>query len=576
MAAFSSVWELSRTTNDLIGISTGFLQAATTDNVQPLALLACESFGATLPMSYETRKTVGALCSQGHQSQIIEHLKFQVGWRNGDSGWHLSRSDAGQRFLGLAACLLTFDQWSAAQTFQELIIATAADKLLVPTARQLQDLLTYLESRLGRSDFSTNVVGWQLHIDNMRRQSMRTHYAPSGAVTQKVVEALSSLQRLGDQRRHSLKIEIVHQEAAWVIALIKWLLGRPPNVEYGGSTPLLAGSQVTVIPCDEGFEGDTDDWDLDQRLQITVCDRFDNILELITAGDPNQDFIGLVPVTRLAESFVQYFGPQDSPRWLAAVDMISYGCSALLRHVRKGKDDKVSRLCHGLPGDTSVKTTAKYPFESDISETMARFLGLESTFMLKKHPPHYSEHIEAIQELQREFLDLEDDILVVKKCIATIFALSLFVPNPSLPPLSVLYESPGWTSRDGFERPRFLHERLWGILQDIDVAIDDRAGVDRERNDTSNNNFDASPRHLFQSALRLLGHQVSSAESLAMSSFSGQTVFPEILHSLELQHESRVRLFYMHGVSCGRVINTARSQRTIIRTVANAMMTWDC
>lgn len=127
--ALSPVWELSKTSNDMINLSVGFLQAATTNNVQPLALAACERFGATLPMSQETRSAVRILCSQGHQNQIIEHLKIQVGYRKGDSGWQLCQSDAGLRFLGLAACLLTFDRWSGAQMLQELIIATAADKV---------------------------------------------------------------------------------------------------------------------------------------------------------------------------------------------------------------------------------------------------------------------------------------------------------------------------------------------------------------------------------------------------------------------------------------------------------------
>ncbi|KIV81528.1 hypothetical protein PV11_03706 [Exophiala sideris] len=547
-ATLSPVWELSRTTNDLIGISTGFLQAATADNVQPIALLACREFGATLPMSQETRSAVRALCSQGHQNQLIEHLKLQVGYRKDDCGWQLCQNDAGLRFLGLAACLLTVDRWSAAQTLQELIIGTARDKQLVPTARQLQDLLTALQSRLGRSDFLKNVVGWQLVVDKLREQSMLPHCAPSGAIIQKLVEALSSLHRLGDHRRHSLQIEVAHLESAWVIAFVKWLLGRPPNVQYGNKPEMQAESRVTVIPCDDDWAGDDDLWGPDQRLQITVRDEFDSILELMTAGGPVDECLGLVPVTTLGDSFVTFFGPLDSPRWPLALDMISYGCSALLEHVRTGKGGRV------VPDGITVQTTATYPLESEISSTMAQFLALPPGNVLKKQPPVCSQYVEAMQQLADNGEDIDDIALVAKKCIATIFVLSLSIPNASPDPLLVVYECPGWGMEAGFEPPEFLDKRFWDALQqDVHIIIDDRPGAETKKGVSSG--FVLSPYALFQSALRLLGHNIElrstrhgrTHDYLAISSFSGQTAFPSLLHSLDLKRKSHARIFYMHG-----------------------------
>ncbi|KAI1609554.1 hypothetical protein EDD36DRAFT_74469 [Exophiala viscosa] len=548
MAALSAVWELSRTTNNLIGISTGILQAATTDSVQPLALDACMKFGTTLPMSQNTRSNVEALCSAGHQNQVIEHLKIAVGDLKGDCGWQLCQNDAGLRFLGLAACLLTFDRWSAAQTLQELIIATAAttaDRLLVPTARQFQDVLTSLQSRLGRSDFGKNVVGLEVFVARARKSSTYPHHVPSGATIKKLVEALSSLQRIGDERRHSLQIEVVHEESAWVIALVEWLLGEPPIVEYGGWSGPQGGPQVTVIPCD------MEDDDSEDRLRITVRDQFDSILELVTAGATAHDFLGLIPVTMLGNTFVQRFGPRGSHLWLLAIEMISYGCSAVLKTVHKAKSDDINNSLDALPHGTTVKTSITYPLENEVLETMAHLLGLEPAVALKHQPPVRSMHWEALQQLGQGSESFRTLTLGAKKCIATIFTLSLFVLHGSPDPLFVVYDR-GLTE---WSSTCFPDQRLWAFLEDtIPVLIVDEEGFKQEKAITQS--FDLSPFDLFRSALRLLGHDVDvptpyqsgrPSETLAISSFSGQTVFPDVLHSLDLQPESRVRLFYLHG-----------------------------
>src|SRR4051794_18239472 len=107
MGEVSPTWTLSQTASETISVSRGMLIAATTDNVQMLALLACESFGATLAMAPEACTKVELLCSQIHDSAVLTWLKAKVGYRKGDCGWQLARSEAGIRFLGLTACLTT-------------------------------------------------------------------------------------------------------------------------------------------------------------------------------------------------------------------------------------------------------------------------------------------------------------------------------------------------------------------------------------------------------------------------------------------------------------------------------------
>jgi len=46
-------WSLDATSTSVYSVARGVLQAATSDNVQPLAIIACERFGNTIAMSQE-------------------------------------------------------------------------------------------------------------------------------------------------------------------------------------------------------------------------------------------------------------------------------------------------------------------------------------------------------------------------------------------------------------------------------------------------------------------------------------------------------------------------------------------
>ena len=70
----------------------GLMQAATTDNVQPLALHACEQLGTTLPiLNTTTRIKIEKLAGRKH-SQPLSFVKTQVGFRAGDSADMLSKN----------------------------------------------------------------------------------------------------------------------------------------------------------------------------------------------------------------------------------------------------------------------------------------------------------------------------------------------------------------------------------------------------------------------------------------------------------------------------------------------------
>ena len=75
------------------------------DNIQPLAILACEKFGATLAICLETSRRVETLVVRAPQMKMVNFVKASVGFKE-DSATQLCQSLAGTQFLALAASML--------------------------------------------------------------------------------------------------------------------------------------------------------------------------------------------------------------------------------------------------------------------------------------------------------------------------------------------------------------------------------------------------------------------------------------------------------------------------------------
>lgn len=118
----SANWSLNESAKDFIGISRGIVQAATTDNVQPLALAAVEAFGTTVAIAPRNLVLVEQVAGRRGTSAVLQFLQAQVGWRANDSSSHLAKSDGGLRFLGLATALLTLrNGFECAQILDSLL-----------------------------------------------------------------------------------------------------------------------------------------------------------------------------------------------------------------------------------------------------------------------------------------------------------------------------------------------------------------------------------------------------------------------------------------------------------------------
>ena len=139
-------WSLDETADRFLRVGRDLIRAATTDNVQPLALMACEKFGATLAICPTTRLKIETLIRSQTSSVAVKFLKATVGFANGGTIMELSKSLAGLNFLVLAAALVSgMSTFNAATAIQMMISDSASDKTLVPTTYHLKDLLDGLE-----------------------------------------------------------------------------------------------------------------------------------------------------------------------------------------------------------------------------------------------------------------------------------------------------------------------------------------------------------------------------------------------------------------------------------------------
>ncbi|KAH7257945.1 hypothetical protein BKA59DRAFT_523359 [Fusarium tricinctum] len=255
--ALQLAWNLDHTSSSAVQVAKGLLHAATTDNVQPLAIMACEQFGNTLAASRDTLRKIEHCVVPTPQPAMLNFLKCTVGYSKNDCASYLGQSLAGLHFLTLAATLVTWkDQFKAVEALHDMVNSTATDKTLVPTVRQVKDLLARIEPRCQRSGFAEEVAGWQMLLDRsltLRKTPVRSKFdtwsAPSPQNLGSLVNALRQLSRVGNADITRITIQ-TSKCAAWTIAFVKWSLGCPPSVVYGNTiVPSLeqADSKVTVI-----------------------------------------------------------------------------------------------------------------------------------------------------------------------------------------------------------------------------------------------------------------------------------------------------------------------------------------
>ena len=539
--AVTGTWVISQSIKVALNISKGVVTAASSDNIQVTALLACEGFGATLPICAESCAKAHQLCSRAHESTILSFLKAQIGFQEGDSGWQLSQSDAGLRFLALAACLVTIDWWRAAELLRKLITSTAADKRLIPTSQQIKQLLNAVSYRLSCSGFADNIIGWKIWIEKSIDDGSLTIGAPSSDTLFKLISTLSDLERLGEAQ--SVHVETPIDGAAWIIAFIKWCIGEPLTVTSLKPMVVLIQSSSRVYL---HLRQDT------LETKISTQDIVGSISDLWTdRSTTTGDFNGMVQLPNLANRLMTYLGPKTWLQHRAGREAISFGCRPVLerfRHKDFQTDYKIPKL--------SISQGSIFPDEEVIAHTLADFLGETPAFTLKSLPDNtLVEDLPSIIAVRDQLatscrcvscLNNSDTpkvsctfdryIRTISKCTATVLLASLLVSNT---PEGVFLHLPMASPDvfDAFTSAVYSCLRNSGELScSIEAVIDEILKLINRKDD-----------------------RLVATKDWIMSVHQGQTIYPQVLSSLTLQKTGLLSLICVPGL----IMHKGEKYRTV-------------
>ncbi|KAK7960446.1 hypothetical protein PG988_011660 [Apiospora saccharicola] len=243
-------WDLSATSTDVLSVARGVLIAASSDNVQPLAIMSCERFGNTLAMGRPACDHVKSHLLPTPEHEVVKFIKAVVGYSKNDAASELGQTQAGMQFLALAASLLsTMSVFDSAERIWAMLRTSARDKVLLPRQSQIRDLLARLEPRFKLSCFIERAQEWQTRL----REWMRIHNVvppsledtskfPSSDGLEKLVDSFRQLRRVGSASITKIEINMRSGCTPWVAAFTEWCLDEKPSIS------LQDGRQVLNIP----------------------------------------------------------------------------------------------------------------------------------------------------------------------------------------------------------------------------------------------------------------------------------------------------------------------------------------
>ena len=539
-------WTLDQTVDHLITLGRDVIQAATRDNVQPTALLACERFGATLAICPATRSKVEQLLKSQTGSTALGFIKAQIGYPKGGSAEQLSRSLAGVNFLALAAALISStDTFEAATALEMMITETATDKTLVPTVYHLKDLLNVLEPRLNRICFMDEVLNWKewWTCDNrtVGRERRRIQFdgeaLPSADGLKNIVTALRGVYRIGEAK----KVTFTARTAVpWLTAFITWCLGTCPKISTQHGRILHSQSD---IPIDIVY---SDNKLYNAEIKIEIFNVYNSFAEILTASLDHPHHSGL----HLAAGMTTV--PIYAKHVLASLDFESgLGHRALLQALpyalKQMRDEIVMAYSQrrfsnvdfeNLPLKAAIGNP--FPYESVIAKAMATYLSLDTSCKLENlaegtsisNLTHVSLWLNEIKDSSGRARDFASGLGVI---VADILVLSLF--DSCQDSLMVYYNSPWrkpWLARGGEKFGRMIRDHLLREVKPLES--------------------ESITEKVLAWALQLLRHDIApTAGSLGDrywggSSFKGQVVFPKVFEEQCLRQDGYLELFCVPGV----------------------------
>jgi hypothetical protein len=548
-------WSLNETSQSVFSVLRGVLAAATSDNVQVLAILACERFGNTIAISNKTTSKVAYTLIQSPEPAPVRFLKGFVGFFPDDCATQLGNSSAGIRFLGLAAAIVTtIGTFNSAKALDIMMRSSATDLTLLPTVRQLDDLLRSLEARSYRCGFADSVAGWQIVLrrevlpcisseEARQKLDRNSLQVPSSETIAGLVGAFRQVARMGSSTVIGATIK-VSEAAPWILAFTQWCLEVPPSLYVDGIAGAVREqpqSRVKVIIAN----------DSSKPPELVIHHQLEDITQLL--GPTSQHFTsGMVTVESYYPWLFQQLGFEGDAMFRLLRQALEHAIPQVLLAMKCGRFTRLGQttISEQLLGsvDNSMDTCYLSPLPNihTIAQIYAKVLALNGPAhfvtlnegMLIADLPLVSRHVESLMEKCRceqccestqryaeptsnkDFCSKKNFFRSLGFIIAEIFVLSLF---ESSTPLLV----------------RLSLERRGGI-----PALDD--SISNVIETGNSHNFD--DMELLEWARSMVGHVFDDEDrSLLMTSGKGQVIYPVVFDTFYIEKQGYLRLYCLSG-----------------------------
>jgi hypothetical protein len=550
-------WAFAQTVDGVLQVTRDAALAASGDNVQPIALLACERFGATLAISSLTRHKIEAMIRQQAKSPVHKFLLAKIGYARGGSIDVLSKSTEGIRFLSLAAALISTEStFDAATALEKMVKVTAEDRELVPTVYQLKDLLDVLEPALNKARFLDEVVGYQTLFFNVTNKALTANIAiPSPEAIYELVKSFGELSRLGSEDTRSLKIT-VGQFAPWVSAIANWSTEVPPRIYYQPKDEviktILDQQDSTIVICI------SNDAKYKTEIEIETIYAYGSapkVVSAIVTTERNSKAAlatGMVSLKVQASLTLKAFGLDDDLGLRACKQVAPYAihhiwsnfartsASTQFKFQKSNLQDTTLHLLNPFPDKEAVAAVMRIYLKMEQEEPLKPLNGLKFTDLplvnlwIQNHHSFLERRPEA--EFFRRLSHIVADILALSLIVAEELLthkesniLLLYLPDR---PLSELFKT-------GSQWQEYI-ERIFQYIEQPQDVNSQRQEIDEKPEIES----------VITWALKLVGHDVSNVvnrRDWVASSYRGQVLLPSILLANEIPVNGFACLSYFPG-----------------------------
>ncbi|UPK96990.1 hypothetical protein LCI18_007925 [Fusarium solani-melongenae] len=551
MSGLPLQWNLDRTVESAVQTLVGILKAASSDNVQGQALIACEKLGSTLAICDQTMKSVRIQAVDAPSSPTSTFLKTKVGFSRNDCANQLATTQAGLRFLALATAMITtMDIYAGAQALEQMLKDEQVPAEDPPPLPQLKDILATLAARAEQSNFTKSVLQYQRIVKNHLGHDPRhdggdkallVSAAPSPEVVAKLVGGNAK----------------VGAAAPWVIAFVNWCLGAPPSVylEYE-EDPLweqsTVSSSVNVIILKD---------DIRRPVEAIIHHQLEDITQLLGefSGKTLKYMLGIDDyVDWLLDDlgFKRYSDIEFNQAQIRLLrEVLGFAIPQILLNVKCGTFGRLGQIPNPVRWVSSLKSAANdfycspLPAVDMISKSCRMFLqGCDMDLDFCPPEPNrpvqalplVSVHLKSLKEtceckscckstnrsiqdaVGEEWCAKESFFRSLSFLITDIFAFSLYGCDSSL---KVIKTQSREKNAVGFQRA------IWKFLQNGTLTSP------------------INPMDLLDWARNLAGHGGTKIgkEGLIMTYKAGQVIYPAIFESFEPWRQGYLQLYAIKG-----------------------------